>query len=237
MARWGLAAAADTGAKHFRDGTHRTVDPERTIARLTPLLPDHRAAVRDAALVPMRMMGIATPLIATGMILTQALFGAGNTRFVMIVELCLHFTCLVPLAWILGVRLDFGIMGMFAAAVAYIVLLSAIMIWKFRTGDWKHIRLEAPSKEAAIEWAMRFGDVVSVGLAAAMNASSTISRSSSMITRSFVGPRAPPRVGATIRYRPPFWSLISSWPIAYEIARLGSSSPGNCAWRMSATAS
>ena len=40
------------------------------------------------------------------MILTQALFGAGNTRFVMIAELILHFTCLVPLAWLLGVTFD-----------------------------------------------------------------------------------------------------------------------------------
>jgi len=39
------------------------------------------------------------PIIAVGMILTQALFGAGNSRYVMLVELFLHFTCLVPLAY------------------------------------------------------------------------------------------------------------------------------------------
>ncbi len=55
----------------------------------------HSHAVFRAAHMPMRMMGLATPLIAVGMILTQALFGAGNTRFVMFVELILHFCCLV----------------------------------------------------------------------------------------------------------------------------------------------
>jgi Na+-driven multidrug efflux pump len=98
-------------------------------------------AVLEAALGPMRLMGICTPLIATGMILTQALFGAGNTRFVMIVELLLHFSCLVPLAWILGITLGFGLPGIWAAAATYVVLLTAIMVWKFRSGDWKGIRI------------------------------------------------------------------------------------------------
>lgn len=101
----------------------------------------HSALVQHAALGPLRIMGICTPLIATGMILTQALFGAGNTRFVMIVELILHFTCLVPLAWLLGITMNFGLMGMWTATVVYIVLLSGIMTWKFRSGDWKRITL------------------------------------------------------------------------------------------------
>jgi MATE family multidrug resistance protein len=98
-------------------------------------------AVADAALVPMRIMGLCTPLIAVGMILTQALFGAGNSRFVMIVELVLHFTCLVPLAWLLGITLHLELIGIWGAAVAYVVLLSSTMIWKFASGDWKAIKL------------------------------------------------------------------------------------------------
>lgn len=98
-------------------------------------------AVREAALLPMRIMGICTPLIAVGMILTQALFGAGNSRFVMIVELVLHFTCLVPLAWLFGITLGWGLLGIWLAAVVYVVALSSVMVWKFWKGDWKEIRL------------------------------------------------------------------------------------------------
>jgi putative MATE family efflux protein len=101
----------------------------------------HSEAVQHAALMPMRIMGICTPLIAVGMILTQALFGAGNSRFVMVVELILHFTCLVPLAYILGITLGGGLVGIWSAAVVYVVLLSSAMAWKFASGDWKGIKL------------------------------------------------------------------------------------------------
>ena len=98
-------------------------------------------AVFETALLPMRMMGLCTPLIAVGMILTQALFGAGNTRFVMLVELVLHFFCLVPLAWLFGITLNLGLPGIWASAAIYVFLLTAIMIWKFRHGDWKTIAI------------------------------------------------------------------------------------------------
>jgi multidrug resistance protein, MATE family len=98
-------------------------------------------AVFEAAIFPMRMMGLATPLIAVGMILTQALFGAGNTRFVMIVELILHFGCLVPLAWLLGITFEVGLVGIWSAALVYVLLLTGVMVWKFKSGDWKTIKL------------------------------------------------------------------------------------------------
>jgi len=98
-------------------------------------------SVYETALVPMRMMGLCTPLIAVGMILTQALFGAGNTRFVMLVELVLHFFCLVPLAWLFGITLHLGLPGIWTSAVVYVVLLTGTMTWKFRRGDWKTISI------------------------------------------------------------------------------------------------
>ena len=98
-------------------------------------------AVRAAAIGPFRLMAGCTPLIAVGMILTQALFGAGNTLFVMVAELLLHFLCLVPLAWLLGITFNLGLMGIWSAAAVYAALLTSIMAWKFAKGDWQNIRI------------------------------------------------------------------------------------------------
>lgn len=97
--------------------------------------------VHQASHTPLIMMGLVTPLIAVAMILTQALFGAGDTIFVMIVELVLHFLCLVPLAYVLGVTLHLGLNGLWYAAIAYIIALGIAMVGKFHLGSWKKIRL------------------------------------------------------------------------------------------------
>jgi putative MATE family efflux protein len=89
----------------------------------------------------MRLMGATGPFIAAGMILTQALFGAGNPRFVMMVELALHFGVLLPVAYICGILLGGGLVGVWTAAAVYAVLLTAIMSWKFQSGSWKSIVL------------------------------------------------------------------------------------------------
>ncbi len=99
------------------------------------------SAVTHAAMMPLRLMGICTPVIAVAMILSQALFGAGNTVFVMIVELILHFTCLVPLAWLLGITMGYGLVGIWSAAISYIVLLATATSVKFAMGGWKSIRI------------------------------------------------------------------------------------------------
>lgn len=89
----------------------------------------------------LRLMGACGPLIAIAMILTQALFGAGNTRYVMFVELGLHFGWLVPGAYVFGVWLNGGLFGVWAVAAGYVALLALFMWVEFRRGRWKTIKL------------------------------------------------------------------------------------------------
>jgi putative MATE family efflux protein len=98
-------------------------------------------AVRDAALIPMRMMGIVTPVFAVALILTEALFGAGNPRFVAMAQLVLIFGCLLPTAYVLAIVLKLNLIGIWSAACLYGVLAAITMSAKFYGGSWKKISL------------------------------------------------------------------------------------------------
>jgi putative MATE family efflux protein len=101
----------------------------------------HDAAVLAAAAPVLRICGALMPCVLTAIVFTQALFGAGNTRFVMFVEFGLHFFCLVPVAYVGGMVLHWGMLGVWCGAFVYIVLLCLIMGWKFTEGAWKEIRI------------------------------------------------------------------------------------------------
>jgi putative MATE family efflux protein len=98
-------------------------------------------AVRAAALFPMHVIGVVTPVIAVAMILSEALFGAGNSKFVAVAQLTLVFGCLLPLALLLGVVLHLALVGIWLAASVYFVLAAVTMALKFRQGSWKTIEL------------------------------------------------------------------------------------------------
>jgi len=97
--------------------------------------------VIEAATTSMRIVGFVNFGVGAGLVFMQSLFGAGNAKFVMYVEIILHFTCLVPLAYILGVHFELAMEGCFIAAATYIVLLCSILGWKFRQGRWKFIKI------------------------------------------------------------------------------------------------
>jgi putative MATE family efflux protein len=97
--------------------------------------------VIDVAMPILRICGALLPFVLSAIVFTQALFGAGNTKFVMWVEFGLHFFCLVPLAYVCGVKMGWGVLGVWCGAFAYILLLCSIMGWKFAEGAWKEIRI------------------------------------------------------------------------------------------------
>jgi MATE family multidrug resistance protein len=98
-------------------------------------------AVRAEAIFPLRIMGIATPIIAVAMILSEGLFGAGNTKFVAVAQFLLVFGCLVPGAYLLGIVMHLSLRGIWISAFVYACLAAATMSAKFAGGSWKAIKL------------------------------------------------------------------------------------------------
>jgi putative MATE family efflux protein len=97
--------------------------------------------VKEAMHEPMMLVGVVTPLISIALILSEALFGAGSTKFVALAQFILVFGILVPGAWFVGLKLHAGLNGIWISACLYAVLAASVMALKFRAGDWKKILL------------------------------------------------------------------------------------------------
>jgi putative MATE family efflux protein len=97
--------------------------------------------VREAMTGPLRLMGLITPILSVGMILSEALFGAGAPRFVAAAQFLLIFFVLLPLAQLFAIHFHVGLMGVWLAACVYVLCAATAMTLKFRAGKWKAIRL------------------------------------------------------------------------------------------------
>ena len=86
-------------------------------------------------------MAFGVPIIATALIFAQSLFGAGCTKFVMVVEGCLHFICLIPLSYLVGIVMGGGVLGMWSIVIVYATALGTIMFIKLKAGGWKKVIL------------------------------------------------------------------------------------------------
>lgn len=101
-----------------------------------------KTAVVAVAIPSLRLAaGLLSPMAAAGLVLTQALYGAGQTRFVMVVEFILHFCVLVPLAWLLAIVLNWQLMGCWIAGLIYAAALLTATGIKFYKGSWKSLVL------------------------------------------------------------------------------------------------
>jgi len=89
----------------------------------------------------LRILGIAQIFAAIGTVLSPALIGAGDMRFILGVEIGNTCFLYLPLAWLLGVHLGFGITAAWSAEVIYVLLYALMMAIRFRGGSWKEIRI------------------------------------------------------------------------------------------------
>jgi multidrug resistance protein, MATE family len=118
-------------------GTIFFVFPVEIISLLSPNDP----AVAEAGALSLRIVTSGLPLMAVGLVLSQALFGAGANTFVAGAEFLLHFGILVPGAWLMGPVLGYGLEGIWLAATLYVNLLGLVMALKFLGQGWRQIRL------------------------------------------------------------------------------------------------
>lgn len=78
---------------------------------------------------------------AGGIIAEGALRGAGDTRWPFAVHTLLGWGFFLPCAYLLGIVFDGGLTGAWLGGTLYAVLLSSVLIWRFRSGAWRHIAI------------------------------------------------------------------------------------------------
>lgn len=94
-------------------------------------------AVLASGVACLRIAAVGFALYAVGMVLIQALNGAGDTDTPTLINLGGFWLFQIPLAWYLTVPTDLGPMGVYLAVLAAESLVALAGIWAFRRGAWQ----------------------------------------------------------------------------------------------------
>ncbi|MEW6510593.1 MAG: MATE family efflux transporter [Bacteroidota bacterium] len=97
--------------------------------------------VAEVARPILRIAGAAQIFYASGIVLAHALQAAGATVYVMMIEVLTHWVIFLPVSYILGVRLGWGVEGAWLALPLYIVSYSLLIYRKYRSDSWLSMTL------------------------------------------------------------------------------------------------
>jgi putative MATE family efflux protein len=89
----------------------------------------------------LRVLGLGYGFYAYGMVVAQALNGAGDTRTPTVLNLICFWLIQIPSAYFLAIVLDLGPIGVFAAVPLAESALALLGIWRFRLGGWKAVKV------------------------------------------------------------------------------------------------
>ncbi|WP_460976285.1 MATE family efflux transporter [Spirosoma knui] len=89
----------------------------------------------------LRVFCIGYMFMAYGMVLSQSLNGAGDTRTPTLINIVCFWLVEIPLAYLLATPLEWGPSGVFWSVAISETLLALIAIWVFRRGRWKTVQV------------------------------------------------------------------------------------------------
>ena len=56
-------------------------------------------------------------------------------------QTALAWLVFLPLAWLLGRELGYGLVGAYAGGTVYVALLAGGLLWRFASGQWRAVRI------------------------------------------------------------------------------------------------
>src|SRR5690606_20269745 len=99
------------------------------------------AATIAAGALPLRISGAAMFLDGVGMVLQNALLGAGDSRRIMYAAVGLQWLVFLPAAYLVGPVLGLGLLGIWLAQVGYRALQAGVFAVMWARGGWTDIRV------------------------------------------------------------------------------------------------
>lgn len=102
-------------------------------------LANEEPAILGVAPQLLRICGYVQVLFATYIVLSHALRGAGDTRATMILTFASVFGVRLPLAYLFGVTLGGGLVGVWYALCGELVVRGLIFAWRFFHGGWARV--------------------------------------------------------------------------------------------------
>jgi MATE family multidrug resistance protein len=135
-------------ARSFRSGQLLTLVISSGVALLfvvfpTPLVrifSDDPEVLRLAR--PLLMIGAIYQFFdAFAIVADGALRGAGDTLVPFLIRVGLAWGLFLPLAWLLGIRLEGGLSAAWVGGALYVTVLAGILVVRFRSGAWRKIRI------------------------------------------------------------------------------------------------
>jgi putative MATE family efflux protein len=99
------------------------------------------ARVTEVAVDCLSIFAVGYMIYAWCMVLVQAFNGAGDTMTPTLMNLVAFWAIQLPLSYVLGVRLSYGVRGAFWAVPIADLSLTAMALYMFRRGAWKKQRI------------------------------------------------------------------------------------------------
>jgi Na+-driven multidrug efflux pump len=101
----------------------------------------HQADLIELGTWPLRILGFAIAFEVASIIFNQTLLGAGASKQVLKINLVMQWIVFLPLAWLIGPYLGFGLTGIWILQAVQRISLAVIYgtIWSRR--HWAHIRV------------------------------------------------------------------------------------------------
>jgi Na+-driven multidrug efflux pump len=89
----------------------------------------------------LRIIGLGYVFYGIGMVMIQALNGAGDTKTPTWINIVCFWMIQIPLAWYLAVYLELGPLGAFIAIPSAETVLALLAFYYFKKGKWKTVEV------------------------------------------------------------------------------------------------